>query len=140
MRKSLSFPFLILIIFNHIFAQQIDTTIQHTATIFISSVPPNADVYMDGKFIGKTNVSKLNVLSGTHELKFVKGNQQNVEKMTFNPGDNGILGKLEMLKDRNVSEQEVVAKKNDSLMQYNGKSEASIVSNLEILFWNEWRK
>ena len=59
-----------------------------SATIFISSMPPVADVYMDGKLIGKTNISKLNVSAGTHSMKFVKGTIEVTEDMTFKPGDN----------------------------------------------------
>jgi anti-anti-sigma factor len=58
------------------------------ATIFISSMPPVADVFMDGKLIGKTNISKLNVTAGPHTMKFVKGAIEVVEDMTFKPGDN----------------------------------------------------
>jgi len=58
------------------------------ATIFISSIPPVADVYMDGKLIGKTNIAKLNVLSGTHTMRFVKGTAEITQEMTFKPGDN----------------------------------------------------
>lgn len=58
------------------------------ATIFISSMPPVADVYMDGKLIGKTNISKLNVAAGTHSMRFVKGTIEVTEDMTFKAGDN----------------------------------------------------
>jgi len=58
------------------------------ATIFISSLPPVADVYMDGKLIGKTNITKLNVLSGTHSMRFVKGTAEVTQDMTFKAGDN----------------------------------------------------
>jgi len=43
---------------------------------------------MDGKLIGKTNISKLNVSPGTHSMKFVKGTIEVTEDMTFKPGDN----------------------------------------------------
>jgi len=58
------------------------------ATIFISSIPPMADVYMDGKLIGKTNVAKLNVFSGTHSMRFVKGAKEQTEDKKFVAGDN----------------------------------------------------
>lgn len=58
------------------------------ATIFIASIPPVADVYMDGKLIGKTNVSEMKVTAGTHTMKFVKGGKEVVKKMTFQPGKN----------------------------------------------------
>ncbi len=57
-------------------------------TVFVSSIPPVADVYMDGKHIGKTNIAKLNVSSGTHTMKFVKGSKEHTVEMTFKPGDN----------------------------------------------------
>jgi anti-anti-sigma factor len=58
------------------------------ATIFISSLPPVADVYMDGKLIGKTNITKLNVLSGSHSMRFVKGTAETTQDKTFKAGDN----------------------------------------------------
>jgi anti-anti-sigma factor len=58
------------------------------ATVFISSMPPVADVYMDGKLIGKTNISKLNVSAGSHSMRYVKGAVEVNEDMTFRPGDN----------------------------------------------------
>jgi hypothetical protein len=59
-----------------------------SATVFISSMPPVADVYMDGKLIGKTNISKLNVTAGSHSMKYVKGPIEITEDMTFKAGDN----------------------------------------------------
>ena len=58
------------------------------ATVFISSIPPVADVYMDGKMIGKSNISKLNVAAGKHTMKFVKGAKEYSVEMTFQAGDN----------------------------------------------------
>ena len=57
-------------------------------TIFISSLPPMADVYMDGVKIGKTNIAELKIIAGAHEMKFVKGAKQLVKKMSFTPGLN----------------------------------------------------
>jgi hypothetical protein len=57
-------------------------------TIFISSLPPMADVYMDGKKIGKTNIDKLKIKSGTHTMKFVKGSKEVTKQMTFTAGEN----------------------------------------------------
>jgi hypothetical protein len=56
--------------------------------VFIASIPPVADVYMDGKLIGKTNISKLNVTAGAHSMRFVKGTQDVSKDMTFKSGDN----------------------------------------------------
>lgn len=57
------------------------------ATIFFASVPPLADVYLDGKYIGSTN-KELNVLSGTHSMLFAKGDKSIKVQMTFTPGEN----------------------------------------------------
>ena len=59
-----------------------------TASIFLSSIPPVADVYMDGKLIGKTNIVPINLLSGTHTMRFVKGDKELTKQMTFQPGKN----------------------------------------------------
>jgi hypothetical protein len=58
------------------------------ATVFIASIPPVADIYMDGKLIGKTNISELKVTSGTHSLRFVKGDKEVSKQMTFQVGKN----------------------------------------------------
>jgi anti-anti-sigma factor len=57
------------------------------ATIFIGTLPPLADVYMDGKFIGKSS-TELKVLPGTHTLRFVKGDKEFTKQFTFQPGKN----------------------------------------------------
>ncbi|MFW6209856.1 MAG: PEGA domain-containing protein, partial [Spirochaetota bacterium] len=57
-------------------------------SIFIASIPPVADVYMDGKMIGKTNIAELKVVSGKHTMKFVKGAKEVTREMTFQPGKN----------------------------------------------------
>jgi hypothetical protein len=58
------------------------------ATIFIASIPPVADVYINGKLIGKTNISELKVVAGTHTMRFVKGGKEVTKDMTFQPGKN----------------------------------------------------
>lgn len=57
-------------------------------TVFISSLPPMADVFMDGRPIGKTNIDKLKISAGTHTMKFVKGDKQLTKQMTFKAGEN----------------------------------------------------
>ncbi len=57
-------------------------------TVFISSIPPIAEIYMDGVYIGKTNISKVHVRSGVRTMKFVKGDKEHTREMTFVPGDN----------------------------------------------------
>ena len=44
-----------------------------TGTIFISSVPPRADIYYKGKKIGRSNVDKLTLPVGRAVLTFKKG-------------------------------------------------------------------
>jgi anti-anti-sigma factor len=58
------------------------------ASIFIASIPPVADVYLNGKLIGKTNVSELKLPSGTHVLKFVKGPKEVTQEVTVQSGKN----------------------------------------------------
>ncbi len=58
------------------------------ATIFFSTTPPVADVYLDGKYAGKSNILDIPVLSGEHEVKFVKGKKSLTIKMTFKKGKN----------------------------------------------------
>ncbi len=57
-------------------------------SIFISSLPPMADVYMDGVKIGKTNIAELKITAGEHTMRFVKGAKETTKKMTFKPGKN----------------------------------------------------
>lgn len=58
------------------------------ASIFIASIPPVADVFLDGKLIGKTNVSELKLPSGTHMLRFVKGAKETTKEVTVQSGKN----------------------------------------------------
>jgi anti-anti-sigma factor len=57
------------------------------ATIFIGTLPPLADVYMDGKYIGKSS-TELKVTPGTHTLRFVKADKEFSKQFTFQPGKN----------------------------------------------------
>lgn len=58
------------------------------ASIFIASIPPVADVYLNGKLVGKTNVSEIKLPAGTHNLKFVKGVKEITKAITVQPGKN----------------------------------------------------
>ncbi len=58
------------------------------ASIFIASIPPVADVFLDGKLVGKTNVSEIKLPAGTHNLKFVKGVKETTKAITVQPGKN----------------------------------------------------
>jgi len=57
------------------------------ATIFIGTLPPLADVYMDGKYIGKSS-TELKVTPGTHTLRFVKADKEFSKQFTFQAGKN----------------------------------------------------
>ena len=58
------------------------------ARLFIASIPPVANVYLDGKFVGKTNVSELTLPSGLVTLEFVKGGKSVTKKINLHPGEN----------------------------------------------------
>ena len=57
------------------------------AIAFIASNPIFADVYIDGKLVGKTN-TEIKIASGTHAMRFVKGDKEFTQQMTFHPGKN----------------------------------------------------
>jgi hypothetical protein len=58
------------------------------ASIFIASIPPVADVYLDGKLVGKTNVAEISLPAGTHTLRFVKGAKEMTKSVTLKAGKN----------------------------------------------------
>ena len=58
------------------------------ALIFIASIPPVADVYLNDKLIGKTNVSELKIPAGVQTLKFVKGGKEITKQLNLQPGKN----------------------------------------------------
>jgi hypothetical protein len=58
------------------------------ATVFISSFPPVAAIYMDGVQIGRTNVGYIKVTSGKHTMQFIKGTLTCIMDMTFAEGQN----------------------------------------------------
>ncbi len=55
--------------------------------IFISSLPPNADVYLNGRWIGITNTD-LTINAGTHQVTLVKDGKQLVKTLTVAAGKN----------------------------------------------------
>ena len=61
------------------------------ASIFIATLPSHADVYIGGRHIGRSNDGELQVPVGTHQVRFVKGNVEKTESMTFSPGKNPTL-------------------------------------------------
>lgn len=58
------------------------------ASIFIASIPPVADVYLNGKLVGRTNISEITLPSGTITLRFVKGPKEVTQEVTLQPGKN----------------------------------------------------
>ncbi len=58
------------------------------ALIFIASIPPVADVFLNDKLIGKTNVSELKIPAGVQTLKFVKGGKEITKQINLQPGKN----------------------------------------------------
>ncbi|MBN2038003.1 MAG: PEGA domain-containing protein, partial [Chitinispirillaceae bacterium] len=57
-------------------------------SIFLTSLPPVASVFMDGELVGKTNVGYLKITSGPHTMRFVKGGLICTRHMTFVEGKN----------------------------------------------------
>lgn len=58
------------------------------ASIYFASLPPIAEVYLNGKLVGRTNVAELKLPSGTHVLRFVKGTKEVTQEITLQPGKN----------------------------------------------------
>jgi hypothetical protein len=58
------------------------------ASVFISSVPPVASIFMDGQLVGKTNVGYVKVTSGKHMMQFIKAGQSCTMEMSFIEGVN----------------------------------------------------
>jgi anti-anti-sigma factor len=58
------------------------------ASIYFASLPPIAEVYLNGKLVGRTNVAELKLPSGTHVLRFVKGAKEITQEITLQPGKN----------------------------------------------------
>ena len=57
-------------------------------TIFIATLPPIAEVYVDSNYIGQTNVTKLRGPLGTHLWKFVREDKSLEKEITLKPGEN----------------------------------------------------
>lgn len=58
------------------------------ALIFIASIPPVADVYLNESFIGKTNIEELRIPAGRQVLRFVKGAKEIEKVFILKPGKN----------------------------------------------------
>lgn len=61
---------------------------QYTASIFILSVPPAAEVFEDGTFMGRTNASQLYFKPGKHQITLKKGDQENRKDLDLVEGKN----------------------------------------------------
>jgi hypothetical protein len=59
-----------------------------TATVYITTDPPGADVFMDGKYIGKANADVVYVYTGKHEITLIKGEMYFQKTLEFQQGSN----------------------------------------------------
>ncbi len=59
-----------------------------SASIFIATIPPKAEIYVGGKLVGISNEGELQVMAGTHQVRFVKDGIEKTETITINPGKN----------------------------------------------------
>lgn len=65
-----------------------DQVRQHTASIFIVTIPPSADVYDDTAYMGKSNNGQLYFTPGKHRVVLRKGAQQKSNVVDFSEGKN----------------------------------------------------
>ena len=59
-----------------------------TATMYITTDPPSADVFMDGKYIGKANRDVVFLFPGKHEITLIKDDWYLQKTMTLLEGSN----------------------------------------------------
>ncbi len=59
-----------------------------TATVYIKTEPPGADVFMDGKYVGKANADVVYVYPGKHEITLIKDDRYFQETYEFQQGSN----------------------------------------------------
>jgi len=59
-----------------------------TATIYITTDPPSADVFMDGKYVGKANKDVVYIIPGNHEITLIKGDLYFQKIIYFQDGSN----------------------------------------------------
>jgi hypothetical protein len=64
---------------------------EYTATRYIASQPPYAAVYVENRFIGRTNDRDLYFKPGQYVVTFYKSGQQWSEILVFAPGKNGTV-------------------------------------------------
>jgi hypothetical protein len=65
-----------------------DQVRQRTASIYIVTIPPSADVYDDTTFMGKSNSGQLYFTPGKHRVVLRKGDQQKSAVLDFAEGKN----------------------------------------------------
>jgi DNA repair exonuclease SbcCD ATPase subunit len=61
------------------------------ATVYFSSMPPGARVYIDGRFVGNADAGNLRVRSGIHTVQLVSGGDTCVKRMRFKTGKNPVV-------------------------------------------------
>jgi hypothetical protein len=61
---------------------------EYTSAVFIASIPPVAQVFLNGKLIGRTNLELLYFKPGTHLITMRKGNAEWKETITVHSGKN----------------------------------------------------
>ena len=106
------------------YQSQIDQD-KRNGTLFISTKPPFSDVFLDGKYIGKSNISPVYIMSGEHELVIAKGKKVWKKTVLLIEGENEPV-KLEW-SSINKSKETVKGKRsNKDIMQ-------NVMKNLESL-------
>jgi hypothetical protein len=60
---------------------------ERSGAVFIATIPPAADIFIDGQKIGKANET-LRAPAGTHEVEFIKGDLRAQRTITISPGKN----------------------------------------------------
>lgn len=58
------------------------------ATIYITTDPPSADVFMDGKYVGKANKDVVYIIPGNREITLIKGELYFQKTIYFKKGSN----------------------------------------------------
>jgi hypothetical protein len=65
-----------------------DEVKRYTASIFIATIPPAADVYDDTTYMGKANSGQLYFIPGKRRVVLKKGQQQKSNVLDFTEGQN----------------------------------------------------
>ena len=59
-----------------------------TGTIYITSTPPKADIFLDGELIGQTSTTEIELPVGEYDLLLVQGNIQKTVRVKIVRGSN----------------------------------------------------